>query len=133
MPLDAVTLLVAPGASVTLTALKESGVSVTDGSFVAATTVRVTAGGVCAAAAPARPTTPTSSIPAVEYCMMASRAPGEHTQFRRDGICGLLRQLKKRAGRNSASSTRGRLRTSSSATAAPMNGDIVTALCVTAR
>ena len=42
-------------------------------------------------------------------------------------------QLKNRAGRKSASSARCTPRTTSSATAAPRNGDIVTPLCVTAR
>src|SRR5258705_13533044 len=52
MPLAAETPLFSPGGRVTLTALKWSGTSVTVGSLVAATTVRViagAAGGVCAA------------------------------------------------------------------------------------
>src|SRR5947208_361906 len=74
MPLAAATLLVAPGCNVTLTALKWSGTSVTAGSLVAATTVRMIAGGVvCAAAEAASAVAASHSIAVVLQRMMASR------------------------------------------------------------
>src|SRR5438477_12693899 len=79
MLLAAATPLFSPGGRVTLTALKWSGTSVTVGSLVAATTVRVMAGGggvVCAAAEPTRATAPSNTIPAVLNRMMASRVNG---------------------------------------------------------
>jgi hypothetical protein len=75
MPLAAETLLCSPGGSVTLTTLKWSGTSVTVGSLVAATTVRVMADGagvVCAVAEAASAIAPSSSIPVGLNRMMAS-------------------------------------------------------------
>src|SRR5665811_626190 len=59
-----------------LTALKWSGTSVTVGSLVAATTVRVIAGGagvVCAVPAAGSAIAPSNSSPVVLNCMIASR------------------------------------------------------------
>jgi hypothetical protein len=69
------TLLVSFGGSVTLTALKCSGASVTVGSLVAAITVRVIAAGCgvgCAATEFANATAQGKSIPAVLSSMIAS-------------------------------------------------------------
>src|ERR1700736_68223 len=59
-----------------LTALKWSGTSVTVGSLVAATTVRVIAGGagvVCAVPAAGSAIAPSSSSPVILNCMIASQ------------------------------------------------------------
>ena len=59
--------LFSPGASMAVTTTKCNGTSVTVGSFVAATTVRVVAGGgVWAAANGASATAPSSNIPDVK-------------------------------------------------------------------
>src|SRR5882724_39415 len=76
MPLAAETPLFSPGGRVTLTALKWSGTSVTVGSLVAATTVRVIAGGaggVCAAPEAGSAIAPSSSSPVILNCMIASQ------------------------------------------------------------
>src|SRR3981189_1178145 len=76
MPLAAETPLFSPGGRVTLTALKWSGTSVTVGSLVAATTVRVIAGGagaVCAAPEAGSAIAPSSSSSVVLNCMIASQ------------------------------------------------------------
>src|SRR5882724_700158 len=75
MPLPAETPLFSPGGRVTLTALKWSGASVTVGSLVAATTVRVIAGAavVCAAAEAGSAIALSNSSPVVLNCMTASR------------------------------------------------------------
>src|SRR5207302_10260049 len=60
-----------------LTALKWSGASVTVGSLVAATTVRVIGGGagvVCAVPEAGRAIAPSNSSPVVLNCMIASQA-----------------------------------------------------------
>src|SRR5258708_8533963 len=75
MPLAAETLLLSPGWRVMLTALKWSGTSVTVGSLVAVTTVRVIAGGagvVCAAPEAGSPIAPSNNSPVVLNCMIAS-------------------------------------------------------------
>jgi hypothetical protein len=77
--LAAETPLFSPGGRVTLTALKKSGTSVTLGSLVAATTVRVIAGGagvVCAAAGAASAIAPSSSIPVILNRKMTSQFNG---------------------------------------------------------
>jgi hypothetical protein len=79
MPLAAKAPLFSPGVRVTLTALKWSGTSVTVGNLVAATTVRVIAGGagvVCAVAEAASATAPSSCIPIVLNNMIASQFKG---------------------------------------------------------
>src|SRR3984893_12773250 len=76
MPLAAETSLFASGRRVTLTALKCSGTSVTVGSLVAATTVRVIAGGVgvvCAVAKTGSAIAPSNNSPVVLNCMIASQ------------------------------------------------------------
>src|SRR5271166_2904077 len=76
MPLAAKGLLFSPGVRVTLTALKWSGTSVTVGSLVAATTVRVIAGGVgvvCAVPEAGSAIAPSNSSPVVLNCMIASQ------------------------------------------------------------
>src|SRR5713226_10068239 len=68
--------LLSPGIRVTLTALKWSGTSVTVGSLVAATTVRVIAGGagvVCAALEVGSAIAPSNNSPVVLNCMVASQ------------------------------------------------------------
>src|SRR5271167_2593536 len=78
MPLAGKGALFSPGVRVTLTALKWSGTSVTVGSLVAATTVRVIAGGagvVCAAAEAASAIAP-SSTPVVLNRIMTSPLNG---------------------------------------------------------
>src|SRR6516225_3388517 len=87
MPSPADTLLFSPGA--TFTALKWSGGSITVGDLVAATTVRVIAGGggvVCAATEAGRAIATSSRIPLVLNCMPASQFKGSsnhHTLSRR--------------------------------------------------
>jgi hypothetical protein len=79
MPLAAKAPLFSLGVRVTLTALKWSGTSVTVGNLVAATTVRVIAGGagvVCAVAEAASATAPSSCIPNVLNHMIASQFKG---------------------------------------------------------
>src|SRR5882672_6047128 len=76
MPLAAETLLLSSGRRVMLTALKWSGTSVTVGSLVAATTVRVIAGAaavVCAVAEAGSPIAPSNRSPVVLKCMIASQ------------------------------------------------------------
>src|SRR6266702_8131320 len=76
MPLAAETPLFSPGGRVTLTALKWSGTSVTVGSLVAATTVRVIAdgaGAVCAAPEVGSAIAPSNNSPVVLNCMIASQ------------------------------------------------------------
>src|SRR5882724_8776932 len=76
MPLPAETPLFSPGGRVTLTALKWSGTSVTAGSLVAATTVRVISGGgvvVCAAPEAGSAIAPSNNSPVVLNCMIASQ------------------------------------------------------------
>src|SRR5580693_7839085 len=76
MPLAAKAPLFSLGVRVTLTALKWSGTSVTVGSLVAATTVRVIAGGagaVCAAPEAGSVIAPSSSSSVVLNCMIASQ------------------------------------------------------------
>src|SRR6266850_788834 len=76
MPLAAETPLFSPGGRVTLTALKWSGTSVTVGSLVAATTVRVIAGGagvVCAVPEAGSAIAPSNRSPVVLKCMIASQ------------------------------------------------------------
>src|SRR5258708_7513803 len=76
MPLAAETLLLSPGWRVMLTALKWSGTSVTVGSLVAVTTVRVIAGGagvVCAAPEAGSAIAPSNNSPVVLNCMIASQ------------------------------------------------------------
>src|SRR6202045_4489409 len=76
MPLAAETSLFSSGWKVTLTALKWSGTSVTVGSLVAATTVRVIAGGagvVCAVTGAGSAIAPSNSSPIVLNCMIASQ------------------------------------------------------------
>src|SRR3984893_23667 len=76
MPSAAETSLFSPGWRVTLTALKCSGTSVTVGSLVAATTVRVIAGGVgvvCAVAEAGSAIAPSNNSPVVLNCMIASQ------------------------------------------------------------
>src|SRR6266513_5898658 len=76
MPLAAETPLFWSGRRVTLTALKWSGTSVTLGSLVAATTVRVIAGGagvVCAAPEAGSAIAPSNNSPVVLNCMIASQ------------------------------------------------------------
>src|SRR5271166_5853271 len=76
MPLAAKGLLFSPGVRVTLTALKWSGTSVTVGSLVAATTVRVIAGGVGVVGAvpeAGSAIAPSNSSPVVLNCMIASQ------------------------------------------------------------
>src|SRR5260370_26977274 len=78
MPLAAKAPLFSPGIRVILTALKWSGTSVTVGNLVAATTVRVIAGGagVVCAVAEASATAPSSCIPIVLNHMIASQFKG---------------------------------------------------------
>jgi hypothetical protein len=79
MPLVGKGALLSPGVRVTLTALKWSGTSVTVGNLVAATTVRVIAGGagvVCAVAEAANATAPSNCIPVVLNHMIASQFNG---------------------------------------------------------
>src|SRR6266478_3045986 len=76
MPLAAETLLFSPGRRVMLTALKWSGTSVTVGSLVAATTVRVIAGAagvVCEVAEAGSAIAPSNRSPVVLKCMIASQ------------------------------------------------------------
>src|SRR5205809_5553173 len=76
MPLAAETSLFSYGWRVMLTALKWSGTSVTVGSLVAATTVRVIAGGagvVCAVPEAGSAIAPSNSSPVVLNCMIASQ------------------------------------------------------------
>src|SRR5216683_4797083 len=76
MPSAAETSLFSPGWRVTLTALKCSGTSVTVGSLVAATTVRVIAGGagvVCAVPDAGSAIAPSSNSPVVLNCTTASQ------------------------------------------------------------
>src|SRR6266480_4925373 len=77
MPLAAETPLFSPDGRVTLTTLKWSGASVTVGSLVAATTVRVIAGGavvvVCAAPEAGTAIAPSNNSPVVLNCMIASQ------------------------------------------------------------
>src|SRR6202051_5403243 len=76
MPLAANAPLFSPGVRVTLTALKWSGSSVTVGSLVAATTVRVIAGGagvVCAVPEAPSAIAPSNSSPVVLNRMIASQ------------------------------------------------------------
>src|SRR5712671_506870 len=76
MPLAAKAPLFSPGIRVTLTALKWSGTSVTVGNLVAATTVRVIAGGagvVCAVPEAGSAIAPSNSSPVVLNCMIASQ------------------------------------------------------------
>src|ERR1700741_432464 len=75
MPLAGETPLFWSGGRVTLTALKWSGASVTVGSLVPATTVRVTAGEVgvvCAVPEAGNTIAPSNSSPVVLNCMIAS-------------------------------------------------------------
>src|SRR6266700_5702318 len=76
MPLAAETPLFSPDGRVTLTTLKWSGTSVTVGSLVAATAVRVIAGGpvvVCAAPEAGTAIAPSNNSPVVLNCMIASQ------------------------------------------------------------
>src|SRR5271169_804997 len=76
MPLAAETSLFSYGWRVTLIALKWSGTSVTVGSLVAATTVRVIAAGVgvvCAVPEAGSAIAPSNSSPVVLNCMIASQ------------------------------------------------------------
>src|SRR6266851_3081251 len=76
MPLAAEMLRFSFGSRVVRTALKWSGTSVTVGSLVAATTVRVIAGGagaVCAAPEAGSAIAPSSSSSVVLNCMIASQ------------------------------------------------------------
>src|ERR1700675_1547408 len=78
MPLAAETSLFSSGWRVTLTALKWSGTSVTVGSLLAATTVRVIVGGagvVCAIPEAGSAIAPSNSSPVVLNCMIASQVP----------------------------------------------------------
>src|SRR3977135_976994 len=73
------TLAASPGRMVTLMALKCSGTATTVGSLVAATTVRVVAGGagvVCAVPEARSAIAPSNSSPGVLNCMIASQVPG---------------------------------------------------------
>jgi hypothetical protein len=96
------------------------------------------------------PAIPAPAVPAVSCAVLRARAGGDgrvkpgHDGSRRPvryvnrygtkyNAVAFLRQLKNRVGRKSASSGRCFPRTTSSATAAPRNGDIVTPLWVTAR
>src|SRR6266481_7033456 len=75
MPLAAETLLFSFGGSVTFTALKWAGASVTVGSLVAAITIRVIAGGVgavCAVPVAGSATAPSNKRPVVLNCMIGS-------------------------------------------------------------
>src|ERR1700676_2155050 len=76
MPVAAETSLFSYGWRVMLTALKWSGASVTVGSLVAATTVRIIAGGagvVCAVPEAGSAIAPSNSSPVVLNCMIASQ------------------------------------------------------------
>src|ERR1700687_3337348 len=76
MPLAAETPLCSSGWRLTSTAWKWSGTSVTVGSLVAATTVRVIAGGagvVCAVPEAGSAIAPSNSSPVVLNCMIASQ------------------------------------------------------------
>src|SRR6266436_9346810 len=76
MPVAAETPLFSPGGRVTLTALKWSGASMTVGSLVAATTVRVIAdgaGAVCAAPEVGSAIAPSNNSPVTLNCMIASQ------------------------------------------------------------
>src|SRR5260370_42551921 len=76
MPWAAETLLLSAGWRVMVTALKWSGTSVTVGSLVAVTTVRVIAGGagvVCAAPEAGSAIAPSNNSPVVLNCMIASQ------------------------------------------------------------
>src|SRR5258708_35037752 len=76
MPLAAETLLRSSGWRVILTALKSSGTSVTVGSLVAATTVRVIADGagvVCTAPEAGSAIAPSNSSSIVLNCIIASQ------------------------------------------------------------
>src|SRR6202790_3928488 len=76
MPVAAETSVFSYGWRVTLTALKWSGTSVTVGSLVAATTVRVIAGGagvVCAVPGAGSAIAPSNNSPVVLNCMIASQ------------------------------------------------------------
>src|ERR1700731_2927676 len=76
MPLAAETSLFSYGWRVTLTALKWSSTSVTVGSLVPATTVRVIAGGagvVCAVPGAGSAIAPSNNSPVVLNCMIASQ------------------------------------------------------------
>src|SRR6516165_10522673 len=76
MPFAPEKLVASPGRMVTLTALKCSGPPTTVGSLVAATTVRVIAGGaavVCAIAGAATSAALSNTTPKVLQCMITSQ------------------------------------------------------------